>query len=288
MISWLGKWDARAVGGLDIWEFSARSLAHAYGRFFFQQMTLRHPWRTWNGLQVYARTVRPARQPGLAPVLVKNEEDFCGRAAMGPWLLALGFCEKPITPPCPADRFNHDCSWLQQHALLDQATPVPVPCHGCRFRELAERALAAGASLHFMTSAQDIAQDILLPSLRHQKWMGLLLCVCPFSVPPISLAMTLCQLPGLVLSYSSGDCQDYHAWLRADVGIKPERTFVASSVHQRMIALLDNIATKRSRLGVSGNERFRAQDHFFHPQPSLPASGQTVNLKASCQGICPE
>jgi len=266
VISWLNQWDVRALAGLDVWEFSARSLLHPYGRFFLRRMVLQHPWRAWKGFRVYAQTVRPARQPALAPVLVKNEDDFCERAATGPWLLALGFCEKPTDPPCPAGRFNHDCLWLRQD--FQAAHSTPLPCQHCRFRELAQHALSAGASLHLMTSAHDIARDILLPGLRHPPWKCLLLCVCPFSVPPISLAMTLCQLPGLVLDYNAGDCQNYHAWLQADNGVKPERTFLTPAAHQRMIAWMNSIAAIRKARGIPQSVCYHLHDHFFHPTPS--------------------
>lgn len=158
----------------------------------------------------------------------------------------MGFCQKPLDLPYPAGRFNHAC-WLLAQADLNRLLP---PCRVCHIREIAGHALAAGASIHLMTSAVDLAHDLLLPGLREKPWKGVILSVCPFSVGPISLAMEVCGLRGVVLPYDHGDCRDYAAWLRADETDKPERTFLPVTRHQRLLTLLDQ-ATRAGRKGTA-------------------------------------
>jgi hypothetical protein len=259
--SWLKSLDKRAFLGFDFWEFSLRSLTHAYGWFFLRRVALRHPLRTLRGLRAYRRDIRPARNRLLVPVGFASEEAFLAQAKEGPWLLAIGFCEKPLDPPCPAGRFNHECWWLRD---VPSHRPM-TPCRDCRLRELGEKALAAGATLHVMTSAMDIARDLLLPGLAGTPWKGLLFSVCPYSVGPITLAMSLCGLSGFVASYETGDCRDYAAWIRADVGIKPERTFRSCASHRRLLGLISTIAAARQTKASTPATRFRQEGHFFRP-----------------------
>ena len=261
LTSWLKWLDRRDFLGFDFWEFSLRSLAHAYGWFFLRRVAVRHPARTFRALRAYRREIRPARNRLLVPVGALSEDTFLPRAIQGPWLLAIGFCEKPLDPPCPAGRFNHECWWLRE----PPARRPLKPCQDCRLRELGEKALAAGATIHLMTSAMDIARDLLTPGLAGTPWRGLLLSVCPYSVGPITLAMTLCGLPGLVLSYETGDCRDYEAWIQADVSVKPERTFRSRAGHGRLLELVAKVAAARQAQAIAPAVRFRQEGHFFHP-----------------------
>jgi hypothetical protein len=253
--------DAAVFLGFDVWEFSVRSLFHPYGRLFLWAVMLRHPWRVWAGLLTYRNHVCPARQMHLAPVGETSETDFIATLVGGDWLVGVGFCQKPLEPPCPAGRFNHRCTLL---ARPDMAEPASA-CRACHIREIAVHALSAGATLHVMTAAVDIARDVLLPVLRGSQLNRVMLSVCPFSVAPISLSFTICGLRGLVLSYSQGDCRDYASWLRADEGTKLEQTFLPVSSHSRLLVLLDRVAAARAARGQVPARHFREVANLYVP-----------------------
>ncbi len=255
------KWmDDVAFLGFDVWEFSVRSLPRPYGRLFLRAVMLRHPLRTLAGWGAYRRRVRPARRADVAPVGVASEAAFGAELAAGDWLVGMGFCQKPLAPPCPAGRFNHRC-WLLTR--LGGADPPPA-CRACHVREVAVRALPAGATVHIMTSAVDIARDVLLPGLRGRGPRRVVLSVCPYSVAPMSLALTICGLRGLVLAYGRGDCRDYAAWVRADEGVKLEQTFLPPATHRRLLALLEGVAAAR---GPVAARRFVEVGNLYVPAP---------------------
>ena len=253
--------DGRAFLDLDVWEFSLHSLWRPYGRLFFRSVLLRHPWRALAGLRTYRRRIRPGRRPGYSPIGEVSPEALEAELASSEWVLGVGFCEKPLDPPCPSGRFNHRC-WLL--AQPDADTP-PAACQRCRIREVAMHALPAGATVHVMTSAVDFAHDVLLPGLRSGCVRPVVLSICPFSVPPITLALTICGFRGLALSYTPGVCQDFVAWVRADEGFKPEQTGPSLETHHRLLALLDRVAALRSGKGSTGPRRFRERGNFYVP-----------------------
>jgi hypothetical protein len=259
--SLLRRMDACRFLGFDVWEFSARSVRLPYGRLFLTAVMLRHPFRTLAGVLAYRRHVLPARLADVTAVPVDSPADFPAGLADTGWIVGMGFCEKPLDPPCPSGRFNHRC-WLLEQAA---GPALPVPCGECRIREIAHHALAAGAALYIMTSAEDIARDLLLTSLRKAQMAQAVLSVCPYSVPPLLLAMAICRLRGWVLPYACGDCRDFSAWLRADRGIKDERTFPSISAHQRLLALLKEVAAVRAASGRRNAQRFERSGPMYLP-----------------------
>jgi hypothetical protein len=106
---------------------------------------------------------------------------------------------------------------------------------------------------------------VLLPGLRSGCVRPVVLSICPFSVPPITLALTICGFRGLALSYTPGVCQDFVAWVRADEGFKPEQTGPSLETHHRLLALLDRVAALRSGKGSTGPRRFRERGNFYVP-----------------------
>ena len=258
----LERADAGALLGFDVWEFTALSLLRPYGKLFLGSLLLRHPYRLLRGLWAYRRCVRPARAAGSAPVGVASLAALQGELSEGTWLVGMGFCQKPLAPPCPSGRFNHDCWFLTK----PQDAVLPAACQGCNIREIAERAPAAGASIYVMTSASDIARDLLLPALENSSLRRAVLSVCPLSVPPLTLAMTICGVRGIVESYEEGDCRDFPAWLRADEGDKPELTRLPAEAHQRLLALLENVASARRERGLPVAHRFRRAAGVYVPE----------------------
>lgn len=253
--------DARNFLGFDVWEFSAYSLLRPHGKLFLVSILLRHPWRSLAGLWHYRQNVRHGRRVGYAPVGQFSWEEFAAELAGSEWVLGMGFCQKVLDPPCPAGRFNHRC-WLLADPNTDR---LPAACQQCQIGAVAMHALPAGATLHIMTSALDIGRDLLLPGLRSRSAKRVVLCICPFSVPPVTLAMTICGLRGLVLSYSGGVCKDFATWVRADEGFKPEQTHLACQSHDSLLALLDRVSALRSAKNLKPARAFRESGNFYVP-----------------------
>ena len=266
--SLLRRMDASRFLGFDVWEFSARSVRRPYGRLFLTAVVLRHPWRMLAGVLAYRRRVLPARLADVTAVQVDSPADFPAALTDTGWVVGMGFCEKPTDPLCPSGRFNHRC-WLLEQPVVPA---LPVPCGKCRIREVAHHALAAGAALYIMTSAEDIARDLLLTSLRKAQMGQTVLSVCPYSVPPLSLAMAICRLRGWVLPYERGDCRDFSAWMLADGGIKEEQTSPSISAHQRLLALLSEVAALRAAAGRTNAQRFLPSGSMY--VPAVETSGK--------------
>lgn len=233
-ITLLKRMDETAFLGFNAWDFCVRSLAQPYGRLFLRSVILRHPLRTLTGLMHYRKRLRSSQHSDIAPIGLDSEERYRDAFSNGHSLLGLGFCQKPLDPPCPAGRFNHRCLVLEQA----NSQTIPAACIDCPIRETALRGLRAGASIYIMTSAIDIARDLLLPN-HHSPYSSYFLSVCPYSIPPLTLAMSICGLRGLVFAFGRGDCLDYTAWLNADRGTKSEQTFLSSPAQKKLMEVLD-------------------------------------------------
>jgi hypothetical protein len=99
--------------------------------------------------------------------------------------VGTGFCQKPLrmagsAHDCPAGRFNHDCLYLSRLELNSGSKAQFHPaCTDCPIGILGHAALKAGASFAVLTSALDIANDILLPTLEEQRFTRVLFAMCP-------------------------------------------------------------------------------------------------------------
>jgi len=184
-------------------------------------------------------------------------------------LVGTGFCQKPLRAAgsvhdCPAGRFNHACLFLSRFAF-DSATYCPPPCTECAIRILGQAAAQAGASFAVLTSALDIAYDVLLPALEEQRFTRVLFAICPYSMEPMSLALLACGVEGHLFPYVSGACANYSQWLRADHGDKPERTALAPASMVRLLHLLDSIAARRCVHAHMQPTRYKLVNHVFRP-----------------------
>ena len=126
-------------------------------------------------------------------------------------------------------------------------------------------ALEAGADFHIMSSALDIAHDIFIPSLREARFKRAILCVCPYSVAPITLPLLICGIETLVIQYDRGYCTDYNQWSLADRGIKQERTFLSREGQALILDTLSAIAETRAQLGLPSPHRFRKKGNIYTP-----------------------
>ena len=251
-------------------EFSLRSLPQPYGRVFLRQVALRHPVRLLSGSWRYLRGLRAAG--GRARLLDCDEASFLATApAAGARLLvATGFCQKPVSDGsgavgCPAGRFNHECLLQNSWAGADKDDMPTVACLGCTVRVLGRAALRAGASFAILTSAQDIADDVLLPALERGRFTHCLVAICPYSMEPMSLALLACGLLGLLYPYSKGACSDFGSWLRADGGEKPDQTHLATGALRRLAALLRLLARERQKVGLLPSTHFLRDRSIYVP-----------------------
>ncbi len=226
--------DETSFLGFNAWDFCVRSLIQPYGRLFLRSVILRHPFRAISGVLSYRKRLRSLKQKDIYPIGIKSELGVRDLLSENNLLVGIGFCQKPLDPPCPAGRFNHQCVLLEQPGMQT----IPEACMKCLIRETIIRSIQARASIYIMTSAVDIARDLLLPNF-HSPYSCYLIAVCPYSIPPLTLAMTICGLRGLVFTFNRGDCLDYAAWLNADKGTKSEQTFLPFSAQEKLMALLN-------------------------------------------------
>jgi hypothetical protein len=278
----LARLDARSFLGLQVWEFGLRSLGREYGLTFLRRVVLRHPLRTLDGLLRYRRLPpQESQQQGISALFEGPEEEFPSRVARSrrPLLVAVGYCQKPILPACPAGRANHDCVYLDALDLGRGGQAVHAACEECDIRTLGTLALRAGACMHIMTSALDIAHDVMIPSLEGELFRKVLLCLCPFSVRVIGPPLAMCGLEGYLVGYASGNCTNYGQWLLADEGIKHERTALDAASHGRIISFLEGLALKRAAEGLR-YARFQRQGNIY-----VPSGPQTAGLPTEPKAV---
>jgi hypothetical protein len=267
MFGLLNRLDDAAFLSLRTWEFSFRSLRRRYALTFLAQVLLRHPAKAISGMSKYRRLVQESLEQSDITMLFEGpEDDLVSRlaAARRDLLVAVGFCQKPVDPPCPAGRPNHDCVFLEELNLEEAAESVHEACFQCKIRTIGLQALRAGACMHIMTSALDIARDVMIPSAKHQLFSYAVMCLCPFSVQVIQLPLLICGMEGFLVGYSSGNCLDYEQWLRADRGIKKEITALSASAHEKVVTLLDGLAEQRETEGVRYT-RFSRRGNIYVP-----------------------
>ncbi len=255
------RWDEERFLGLRVWEFALNSLSREYGRAFLRKVVLRHPWRTLKGILEYRRFLEgERRERGMTYLFWEREEDFLQETASGESVLVgLGFCQKPFE--CPSGRPNHSCAYLSM-LDLDQGEEWPHPvCRECKVAIMGKKALVAGVNMHIMTSALDIAHDLMIPAIEEGRFRKVVLCLCPFSVQAITLPLLICGIRGYLIEYSSGNCRNYQQWLLADRGIKKEMTTLRPEVYEKILGLLDLWASMRG----SPWRRFQRETNIYTP-----------------------
>lgn len=176
-----------------------------------------HPVKTARAVMTSGALDFSGDMTALAP------EDTC-RSFGGPRsIVGVGFCLKPMDPPCPSGRFNHDCHALE-NLLSSEASNIPVACQQCAIREIGTLALRAGSAYYIMTSAKDILLDLFLPALNEARFSSGLFVLCRYSLQPFAVGLLAGGVRGWMFPFEKGDCRDYKTWLQADRGSKDERT----------------------------------------------------------------
>lgn len=263
----LAKLDSTSFLGFRVWEFSYRSLGMEYGLAFLQRILFRNPLRVIAGLARYRRLQGENRAQGSISLLFEGPETgFVARLTHSKTdlLVAVGFCQKPLEPACPAGRPNHDCTYLDALDLGSGRASVQSACERCDVRSIGTLALRAGASMHIMTSALDIARDVMIPSVDQGRFRKVIMCLCPYSVQAIALPLIICGLEGYLVGYESGNCVDWERWLQADRGIKNEMTAMDPAANAKVLALLERCADRRASEGVHYTA-FERQGNIYTP-----------------------
>jgi hypothetical protein len=178
-------------------------------------------------------------------------------------IVGVGFCLKPIDPPCPSGRATHDCLFLEKLTGHDAAR-VPVPCRSCTIQEAGLGALRAGSAFYVMTSARDILDDVFLPAMNQQTFKTGLFVLCRYSFKPFALGMLASGMSGRLLPLDRGDCRDYRTWLLADRGIKDEQTMVDAAGMTQVASVLGALVPSRAM-------RFERRGNVLHPATAGPA-----------------
>ena len=216
-----------------MWMFCLHSLFREYGWQFFRRIALPHPVKTAkavvaSGALDYAGGQTEVGTEGSA-------RPFGGARS----IVGVGFCLKPLDPPCPSGRFNHDCQYLETLPHSETAD-LPAACRSCAIREIGTLSLRAGAAVYVMTSAKDILLDVFAPALDEGRFTAGLFALCRYSLQPFAVGLLAGDVRGWMFPFEKGDCRDYPTWLRADRGTKEERTELAppnrSAIHEHLRA----------------------------------------------------
>lgn len=231
--------------------FFLHSLFKDYGNAFILKITLAHPIQTIGGLFRYLSSRKESPDP---------KSNLSGRWEGGASaLVGMGFCLKPLEPACISGRPNHDCLYFEKKLFL-LSSPPPECCRICMIREAGLLALRSGSHFYIMTSAQDILEDILIPSARRNTFSRALLGICPYSIEPFRIALSICGVKSLIFPYGEGDCRDYRTWRLADKGIKKDRTRFHSDVRNDLIQILDSASLPRP----DPESQFRKKGNIFY------------------------
>jgi hypothetical protein len=248
-----------------MWSFCARSVLREYGWQFVRRVALPHPVRT-------ARAILDASPLDDSGAALSVPAGLEAARVGGPGsIVGLGFCLKPLSPPCPSGRPNHDCLFLERLSGTEGAR-VPAACRPCAIREIGVAALDAGAGVYIMTSACDILLDVFEPALRRRAFSSGLFLLCGYSVRPFAAGLLAAGIRSRLVPFERGDCCDYRTWLLADRGIKDEQTAIAEPTHQEVIRMLAAAQEASAHGGAGGSSapaagtRVVRRGHVLYPR----------------------
>lgn len=248
--------------GIKIWDFCCRSLFKEYGFLFFSKAVLSHPVKTLKGLIRYRTFLmtEPSSQNSL-PRSPLEKSVLLEKMRENPsnLLVGLGFCLKPFysknpDSSCPSGRANHDCFYL------DKGEIQPV-CSGCAIFKISVKSLERDFRVYIMTSAEDMARDLLIPQIASEKFPYSLLFLCPYSVQAILPALFICGAESFLVPYSKGNCKNYEQWRKADLGHKEEMTELDPPTWEKVLDIFENIDAAEPL-----PRRFKREGNIFFPK----------------------
>ena len=218
--------------------FCVRSLFREYGWEFLRRVAVPHPIKTARAL---FRANRLDPHGEIVSVMVGPEKREKQRKQ---FIVGVGFCLKPMDPPCPSGRFNHDCLILGNLSDFRRGI-LPESCRHCAIRQIGARALQAGAAFYIMTSARDILNDLFVPALENRRLLSGIFVLCRYSFQPFAMGLAASGIHGMLFALDSGDCSDYETWLQADRGVKQERSSVCRQSLKTICSMLRCAAKAR-------------------------------------------
>ena len=237
------------------------SLFREYGWRFFGRVALPHPLKTARAV-VSSGALDCSGDPTAVPLEGPARWLEGARSIIG-----VGFCLKPMDPPCPSGRPNHDCHYLED--LSGSGVPdTPVPCRQCAIREIGTMALRTGAAFYIMTSAKDILLDLFAPALEEDTFSSGLFVLCRYSLRPFAVGLLASGIQAWLFPFESGDCQDYGTWLRADRGVKEEQTEIDKPNKGRIRGLL-----RQAAQGPSAATQFEKRGNVLYARTAAESHG---------------
>ncbi|MBN1506143.1 MAG: hypothetical protein JW955_04825 [Sedimentisphaerales bacterium] len=234
--------------------FCLHSLLREYGWQFFRHVAAPHPVRTVKAF------LRSSRYDFTSDAIATSNEEpgptLGGRRSV----VGVGFCLKPLSPPCLSGRSNHDCLYLER-LMHTGSSNTPDCCRQCAIREIGIMALKAEAAFYIMTSAKDILLDVFAPSLKEGRFVSGLFLLCRYSLRPFTVGLLASDIRGWLFPFERGDCADYKTWLRADRGDKDEQTAFGEQTRKSIGELLDGAAKT-----PDSHKRFKRQGNILCPE----------------------
>jgi hypothetical protein len=237
-----------------MWTFCLRSLLREYGWQFVRRVAAPHPLRTTRAI-LAAGTLDVSGH-----ITAVSRGDPGPRLEGARSIVGLGFCLKPINPPCPSGRSNHDCHYLE-NLPQSEGVGVPAPCQQCAIGEIGTMTLGTGAAFYIMTSARDILFDLFVPSLDRGAFSSGLFVLCRYSIEPFAAGLLASGIRGWLFPFEKGDCRDYRTWLLADRGIKHEQTALGEPRDSTIRGLLETARKEAPRAS-----RFEKRGHVLYPR----------------------
>jgi hypothetical protein len=237
-----------------MWAFCLHSLFREYGWQFLRHVALPHPART-------ARAVLDSGALDLSDNVTQVSIAGSGQSLEDARsIVGVGFCLKPMDPPCMSGRANHNCHYLE-HLLHSKEPNVPECCRQCAIREIGTMTLKTGAAFYIMTSAQDILFDVFTPALKKERFSSGLFVLCRYSLRPFAVGLLASGIRGWLFPFETGDCRDYKTWLLADRGIKEERTKTGEPTRNTIKNLLAKAAEE-----PQPHRRFVKRGNILYPE----------------------
>jgi hypothetical protein len=97
------------------------------------------------------------------------------------------------------------------------------------------------------------------------------MAVCPYSLEPMGLALSICSVDGYVFTFDTGVCVGFREWLRADLGDKSEQTTLPEGGVRRIFRLLNSVAELTPGPGSSAS--FDCTGHIYQPRAADSVQG---------------
>lgn len=234
--------------------FCLQSVFREYGWQFFRRVAVPHPVRT-------AKALLYCGHRDFSGDMITTSDEKPDRSLGGQRsIVGVGFCLKPIDPPCPSGRANHDCHYLE--CLLHSPIPdTPDCCRQCAVKEIGIMTLKAGAAFYIMTSAKDVLLDVFTPAINEGRFSSGLFMLCRYSHRPFAVGLLASGIRGWLLPFERGDCMDYKTWLLADRGVKDEQTSISQQNRKIIRELFGNVTNE-----PDSPKKFKRQGNILCPE----------------------